>query len=238
MPCFARLPHAHPATPARPPTSGPRSSVAPLLPLCGGPEPWRVCEVGRASSLALLPSIPNLSLLASLVSQESFSLPSPSLRLTASLLSSQGNPLRPPRRQAVAPAGFALTPRPDLADSLPFSGLGLRGAAPAHRGVLHTLCAPARSSGCSLVRRHTSCRHCWAFLSPEPGWGWPSLWPCCRWVLAARLPRLGSEPLGRDFILRSQTGTEGVLNTLKCASDCAHMYVSVRVCNCHLWRAG
>ena len=79
--------------------------------------------MGRGSGLALLPSVPNLSLLASLVSQEPFSLPSLSLRLIASLLSCQGNPLRPPRCQAVAPAGFALTPHPDLADS-PCPSLG------------------------------------------------------------------------------------------------------------------
>lgn len=102
----------------------------------------------------MLPSVPNLPLLASLVSQEPFSLPSLSLRLIASLLSSQGRPLRPPQCQAVAPAGFALTPCPDLADPLPFSGLGLRGDAPVHRGLLHKLCVPARSSGCGLVRRH------------------------------------------------------------------------------------
>lgn len=40
-----------------------------------------------------------------------------------------------------------------------------------------------------------------ASLSPEPGRGWRSLWPCCRWVLAARLPWSGSKRLGRDFIL-------------------------------------
>lgn len=156
VPHFARRPHAHPATPTKLPASGPRGSGAPLLPLCRGLEPWRVCEVGRGSGLALLPSVPNLSLLASLVSQEPFSLPSLSLRLIASLLSCQGNPLRPPRCQAVAPAGFALTPHPDLADSpCPSLGWDCGGDAPVHRGVLHKLCVPALSSGCGLVRKHT-----------------------------------------------------------------------------------